>query len=108
MTTGKEQHIQELASQGKTIVQICRALGLHWSDVRSYLRSVDKRSWRGAKVVITNRLKKLALEADPKKRQHLADEADRWVDYLYSDAKRLGDEVDQVRKALQRGLQVID
>ena len=75
MKTGMESRIQELASQGKTIVQICRALGLDWREVRSYLHTVDKRSWRGAKVVITNRLNMLAKEGDPAKREQLAAEA---------------------------------
>lgn len=89
----------KMARAGKTITEISENLKVNWHEARSYLNSS---SWRGAKVKITNRLKKLANEMDSKKREKMADEADRYVDFLYDAAKHLRKQVDDARKALNR------
>ena len=102
------EQVERMIREGKTIVQVCNALGLEWPDVAEYLHSVDKRSWRGAKVVITNRLKGLVKETDPEKREKLAAEADKWVDYLYYDGKRLGEQVERARRSIDSTRRSID
>ena len=63
---------KEMAREGRTISYISKKLGISWSKARSYTPG-----WRGAKVKITNRLKKLAYEPNPEKRKKMAEEADR-------------------------------
>ena len=108
MVNSKEQQINQMIQEGKTIVQVCDALNLEWRDVADYLEAVDKTSWLGAKRVITNRLKWLAKESDPQKREIWAAEADKWVDYLYYDGKRLGKRVDKVRRAINNASNMLD
>ncbi len=88
---------RELALDGKTITTISKEHGISWTEVAGYTIS-----WLGAKKRITNRLKRLATEADQAKREKLAKEADNYVDFLYDAAKGLRSQVDSARKALNR------
>ena len=100
--------VERMIREGSTIVQVCDELGLEWTDVAKYLRSVDMRSWLGAKRVITNCLKSLVEENDPEEREILADEADKWVDYLYYDGKRLGKQVGRARRSIDNARKALD
>ncbi len=62
MIDSKREKIEQMVGDGKTIVQICNELDLEWKDVSNFLHSIDKKSWLGAKRVITNRLKRLQTE----------------------------------------------
>lgn len=104
----QKEQIEKMVQEGKTIVEVCDELGLEWRGVADYLHSVDKRSWLGAKKVITLRLKSLVKESDPKKREDLAAEADKWVDYLYYDGKRLGQQVDRARRSIDNARKALD
>ena len=95
MTNSKMHKAEQMAHQGKTIVQICNELDVDWKEVSNYLHSVDARSWQGAKQVITRRLKRLVKENNQSAREKLADEADMWINYLYYDGKRLSRQVDR-------------
>lgn len=88
-----------MAREGRTITAISEELGISWEEARSY---VPNSNWRGAKVKITNRLKKLATEPDQAKREMLTCEADKYADFLYDAAKHLRDQVAGARKALNR------
>ncbi len=92
-----EDQVKKMAREGKTISEISNQLGINWSEARSYTSS-----WRGTKVKLTNRLNKLAAEADETKRRKLADEADLYADFLYDAAKHLRHQVDSARRALDR------
>ena len=94
-----KERVKKLALGGMTITRISKELGIRWSETRSY---VPVSSWRGAKVKLTNRLKKLATESNDAKRQRIADEADKYADFLYDAAKHLRGQVDGARKALSR------
>ena len=100
MIDSKKEEIEWMVHSGKTIVQICEELDLEWKDVQKYLHSVDKRSWNGAKKVITHRLKSLVKENDASARKKLMEDADKWINYLFDDGKRLRDRVDRARNAL--------
>ena len=89
----------KMAREGRTITEISNKLGINWHEARSYLKAT---SWPGAKMKITNRLKSLATEEDPKKREKMACEAGRYVDFLYDAAKHLRGQVDRARRALDR------
>lgn len=89
----------KMARQGRTVTEISDELGISWHEARSYLKAT---SWHGAKMKITNRLKKLACEPNPEKRKKMAEEADRYVDFLFDAAKHLRGQVDSARKALNR------
>ena len=108
MIGSQKDKIEQMVAQGKTIVQICSELDLEWKDVRNYLHSVDKKSWLGAKKVITNRLKKLKTATDESEREQLVEEAAKWIDYLYYDGKDLGTQVDRARKALDNAQKALD
>lgn len=90
---------KQLAQAGRNITEISEEMGITWGEARSL---VPSSSWRGAKTRITNRLKRLEGETDPRKREKLAAEADKYVDFLYDAAKHLRDQVDGVRRAIDR------
>ena len=108
MTDAEIEKIEQMVSEGETIVRICKTLNLEWPDVSKYLKTVDKKGMRGAKVVITNRLKSLEKQNDASARLKLAKEADKWVDYLYYAAMRLGDKVEQTRRDVDRVRRTLD
>ena len=89
--------VKKMALEGKTITFISNELGISWNEAQGYTSN-----WRGAKVKITNRLKKLATEPDQAKRKKMADEADDYADFLYDAAKHLRGQVDAARRALDR------
>lgn len=89
----------QMAREGKTISKISEELRISWGEARSYL---PNSSWHGAKMRITTRLKNLATEPDQSKREKMAAEADGYADFLYDAAKHLRDQVEGVRKAIDR------
>ena len=91
--------VRKMALAGMPITRISNELKISWSEARSY---VPISSWRGAKVKLTNRLKKLETETDQKKREKLSEAADKYADFLYDAAKHLRAQVDAARKALNR------
>ena len=92
-----QEKVRKMARGGMTITKISKELGISWSEARSYTPG-----WQGAKVKLTNRLKKLATEPDLTKRKNLAEEADKYADFLYDAAKHLRTQVDVARRALNR------
>ena len=99
-TTGNDElrdQVKKMALEGKTITYISKELGISWSGARRHTPS-----WLGAKQKITKRLKNLAKEPDRAKREQMADEADRFADFLYDAAKHLRGQVDGARRALDR------
>ena len=108
MTPEQEKLVVRMVGQGKTIVQICNTLGLEWPEASKYLKANDKKSFLGAKKVITNRLIKLNKEQNQSNRNKFAAEADKWVDYLYYDMKRLCAQLDQAKRDLKKVSQVLE
>ena len=108
MIPEQEKQVLQMVGEGRTIVQICENLDLEWKDVAQYLYSVDKTSWLGAKRIISKRLKSLEKQNDASARIKLAEEADKWVDYLYYSAKRLGDKVEKTRRYADRLSKTLD
>ena len=92
-----EERAKAMAKDGRNITYISDALGIEWGEARRFTGS-----WRGTKVKLTNRLKKLVTEPDPCKRQEIAVEADKYADFLYDAAKHLRTQVDGARRALNR------
>ena len=103
----QKEKIEQMAGEGRTIVQICNELDLEWRDVSKFLAAIDKKSWNGAKKVITFRLNRLKTEQDDAERVKLAEEAAKWIDYLYEDGKRLGDQATQARKELDSAIKAL-
>ena len=96
---GLRERAKKMALAGMPITRISNELKISWSEAREY---VPISSWRGAKVKLTNRLKKLGTETDQTKREKLSEEADHYADFLYDAAKHLRNQVDAARKALNR------
>ena len=94
-----KKRAREMALDGRTITAIAKELGISWNEARSY---IPTGSWQGAKAKITMRLNKLPTEPDQAKREKMADEADKYADFLFDAAKHLRDQVDGARKALNR------
>ena len=88
---------RKMAFEGKTITYISETLGIPWNEARSYTPG-----WQGTKAKLTIRLRKLATEPDPAKREKLACDADKFADFLFDAAKHLRGQVDGARKALDR------
>ena len=108
MIDSMKEQIEQMVKEGKTIVDICEELDLEWKDVSKFLHSVDKKSWQGAKSVISLRLKSLSKENDPSARENLVKEADKWINYLYADGRRLSQQVDKARKAMDSARKTLD
>ena len=108
MSPEQEKQVLQMVGVGKTIVQICRTLELEWPEVSNYLKANDKKSFLGAKKVITNQLNKLKSEPNQSAREKFAAEADKWVDYLYYDMKRLCAQADQAKRDLDRALKALE
>ena len=104
----QQRQIIRLIRRGQTIADVSETLGLTWHDVSSFLDSVDRTSWLGAKLIITTCLRDMASQDDPLKRQDLVDRADYWIDMLYYDATRLGKMVDQSLKDMDTIMQALD
>lgn len=104
----QKERIERMAAEGRTIVQICKELDLEWRNVSQFLEAVDKKSWSSAKKVITNRLNRLKIEQDDDARKKLAEDAAKWIDYLYEDGKRLGDQAAQARKEMDSASKALD
>ena len=96
-TADKRKQARQMARDGRYISEISEELGISWHEAASYTLS-----WLGAKKRITNRLTELAEEVDQSKRESLAEEVDKYVDFLYDAAKNLRSQVDSARKALNR------
>ena len=94
-----KEEVAKMTRAGMTITSISKELGISWNEARSLAPTT---SWRGAKVRITNRLKRLQNEKDQSRREKLANEADRYVDFLYDSAVHLRSQVDSARRALDR------
>ena len=92
------EQVRKMAFEGKTITTISKELGISYGEARSYAAD----SWRGAKAKTTHRLHRLVAEADPAKREELAQEAITFVDFLYDGAMHMKSQVDNARKALDR------
>ena len=90
------EEIDKRIATGHTYSRISKDLELDWWDVRN----AAKRSWRSAKVRVTNRLKKLAAENDTEKRKVLIAEIDGDVNYLYAGGKALGQTIDSIEKVI--------
>ena len=84
-----------MIKRGHTIADVSEEMGLPWGDVADFLDTIDRTSWQGAKMIITNCLNGLVEQNNPATRKELADRADYWVEMIYYDAKRLGSMVDQ-------------
>ena len=91
------EEAKRMAREGRTITYISKKLGISWSEARSYTPG-----WIGTKKKLTIRLKKLVTEQDQSKREKMAEEADRFADFLFDAAKHLRGQVDGARRALNR------
>lgn len=88
--------INDKIARGHTYARISRDMGLGYWDVKG----VARKSWLAAKVRITNRLKKLAVENNTERRQKLLAEINADVNYLYGGGKALGRTIDSIEKVI--------
>ena len=102
MTNPKMDQVVPMIRNGKTIVETCEELDLKWEDVAKYLHSIDMKAWLGAKRTMTIRLKKLRKEKDESVREQLVDEAKKWADYLYEDAKLMRSKLEKAGREMER------
>ena len=93
----------QMAREGKNVEEIRKELNVDYWDVWNHIRKsegITGVGWRGAKWIITHRLKRLVKEKDPAKREKLSREASECASYLYDSAKALGNKIDSARKSL--------
>ena len=95
MDSQQEREILKLNRRGHTVADISEEIGLTYEDVATFLDTINRTSWQGAKMIITNCLNGLAEENDSAVRKELANRASYWIEMIYFDAKRLGSIVDQ-------------
>ena len=92
---------EKMARQGRPITQIQEKLKVeNYDELWDYLNSVEAYSWRGAKTIITRRLRSLVFATRRERRQVLADEAQHMVDYLYYQGVEQSRTLAKVKKAL--------
>ena len=92
-----KRRARQMARDGMTIKAISEELGITWNEASDYTLG-----WLGAKTRITRRLNRLASEENPAQRAEIANDVDRYVDFLYDAAKHLRSQVNSARKALNR------
>ena len=97
MTDSIKEKAKQMASEGKTVPQISKELGVGYWEARAH---VVPSSWHGAKQIITRRLNQLIKEKDQATREQLVNQAAEYINYIYYDAKELSRRIDRVRKAL--------
>ena len=95
----KTQLIQ-LARDGKSIGYIAKTHGLDYAVVQTYLWQSGNLPWRGAKTIITRRLKALKNATRRQERDHLIADIEEQVDYLYYAARQLIAQIDKVKKSI--------
>ncbi len=92
---------EQMARQGRPITQIQEKLNVeNYDELWDYLNSVEAYSWRGAKTIITRRLRSLVFATRRERRQELAEEARHMVDYLYYQGVEQSRILAKVKKAL--------
>ena len=91
-----QAEINRRIGQGHTYARISKDMKLGYWDVKG----VARKSWLAAKVRITNRLKKLAVESNPERRLKLIEEINADVNYLYGSGKALGRTIDGIEKVI--------
>lgn len=95
-----KQKIRDLVGTGRSIVNICNTLKLDYNIVQAFLWQEGRLPWRGARSVITRRLKSLVASTKRDERQRLADEIRDQVDYIYYTAKQLSVQLDKIKKSI--------
>jgi len=92
---------EQMARQGRPITKIQEKLNVgNYDELWDYLNSIGAYSWRGAKSIITRRLRSLVFATRRDRRQELADEARHMVDYLYYQGVEQARILSKVKKAL--------
>lgn len=86
---GKKLKIKRMIKQGYMISEISHELRVPWGDVKHELASQGISSWTGAKSALTTSIRKLETENDPIVRKKLADDARKWVNFLFENGKEL-------------------
>ena len=82
-------HAVEMARAGRNMEQIRKDLKVGYWEVWNHVRNsegITGVGWRGAKWIVTNRLKRLVKEKDRTKREQLSREADECANYLFHSA----------------------
>ena len=91
------------ALDGKSIQQICNELGTEWRETWAHVRNAkgtEGVTWRSARWRITNRLNQMVKQRDRGGRELLKAEISEYVDYIFTQAKRMGNRVERARKTL--------
>ena len=81
MTDSIKEKAKQMASEGKTVPQISKELGVGYWEARAH---VVPSSWHGAKLSITRRLNRLIKEKNQATREQLVKEAKMYVDHITS------------------------
>lgn len=95
----KKQLVQA-ALDGESITEMAERLKVEYSVVQAYLWQEGTLPWRGAKTIISRRLRSLRSARRQSDRDDLVDDVKERVDYLYYAARQLQAQLDKVKKSL--------
>ncbi len=95
-----KQKLEQRARDGESISAMAGEFGLDYAIVQTYLWNAGTLPWRGAKVIITRRLRSLRAATKRGDRERLADEVREQVDYLYYAARQLQDQLERAKRSL--------
>ena len=96
-----KNRIIQRARDGDSIVEISKRNKLDYAVVQGILWEANSLPWKGAKSVISRRLKSLIPATRQPDRQRLVDDIRQQVDYLYFAAKRSRDQLEKVKRSVR-------
>ena len=94
------QELIDGAIAGKSITEMSKRLRIEYHVVQRLLWQSGTLPWRGAKVIISRRLRSLRAASRRDDRDRLVREVEEQVDYLYYAARQLQDKFDKVKNVV--------
>lgn len=100
----QKEKIEQMIMNGEKMETIAREIGggCTWQDIQKYCWESGAMSWQGSKKMISNRLKGFKTATTQSRREQLAAEIGRSVNYLYYCAKQMRQRILEVEQALQK------
>ena len=95
------QELIDAAMAGKSITEMSRRLNVEYPVVQRLLWQSGTLPWRGAKIIISRRLRSLRAAGRRDDRDRLVAELAEQVDYLYYAARHLQDQFDKVKNLVE-------
>jgi len=100
----EKEKIEQMIMKGDKMEAIAQQIAgkCTWQDIQHYCWESGAMSWRGSKMMISNRLKRFKTATTQAEREKIADEIDQSVSYLYYCAKQMRERILAIEGALRK------